>query len=341
MAAFRSILTSRKRRIGAAAVLALALAPGTFVRTPIPDQREQMLAIASVEDLPEEASANGFTREGVWHLTGPSLVFGGYSALILLGNGQIGRAFSDRGSMMTFALPDTPQVGDVQLADIGDRGELTKDFPDIEAATRDPATGDYWLAFEGAHSVIRYSEAGALRTSRKPPEWSDWPQNSGVEAMARLPDGRFLVLPERSPDAFLYSGDPADEAEPLRLTVDLPGDFAPTDLAALPDGRVLVLLRRVTLGWPPFNAALGIADPSALEEGGVLAVEPLLELDRLVPRENYEGLAVQQQADGSYTLWLIADDNLASFQRTLLAKLVWDGSLDDETASGHEKAREE
>lgn len=341
MAAFRKILTSRKRRIAAAVTLALVLAPGTFVRTAIPDQRAQALSIARVTDLPDEASAGGVTREGVWHLTSPNMDFGGYSALLLLDEGRIGRAFSDRGSVMTFDLPDMPQSGDVQLENVGDRGRLNKYIPDIEAATRDPATGDYWLAFEGRHAIIRYSEAGALRTLREPPEWNAWSINSGAEAMARLPDGRFLVLPERSREGLLYPADPTDEGEPLRFTVDLPRDFAPTDLAALADGRVLVLLRRVAIGLPPFNAALGIADPRSLEEGGELEVVQLLDLDRIVPPDNYEGLAVQQRPNGSYTLWIIADDNLASFQRTLLVKLVWDGTLESEISDGHEKTREE
>ncbi len=341
MAAFRKILTSRGRRVAAAAMLAVALAPGTFVRTAIPDRQVQGLQVAALTDLPEEATDRGFSREGVWHLTSPNLKFGGYSALLLIGDGTAARAFSDRGTMMTFSLPGAPQPNNAELSNGPERGRLGKNIPDIEAATRDPATGDYWLAFEGVHSIIRYDETGALRNLRAPPEWSGWAQNSGAEAMARLPDGRFLILPERRRSALLYPSDPTGEGTPLRFTVDLPGDFAPTDLAALPDGRVLVLLRRVARAWPPFTAALGIADPAAIEDGGELKVELVADLDRILPRENYEGLAAELRADGSYTVWIISDDNLASFQRTLLVKLIWDGSTADDLAIAHEKARGE
>ncbi len=337
MAAMRNFLTTRKRRFAAALTLALLLAPGTFVRTTIPDRFEQSLDLAVVADLPENARVEGFTRAGVWELTSPNMMFGGYSALILSDAAQTARAFSDRGTMMTFALPGSASVSDVQFADIRDRGRLSSAVPDVEAATRDPETGDYWLAFENRHAVIRYSHGGGLEALREPPEWRGWPANSGAEAMARLPGGRFLVLPERSNYGLIYPSDPIRVGEPLRFTIAMPDDFAPTDLAALPDGRVLVLMRRVEWGWPPFTAALGIADPRELEEGDTLEVVQLLDLDALLPRENYEGLAVQPQADGSYALWIIADDNLASFQRTLLARLVWDGRA----PVTHEKAREE
>lgn len=341
MAAFSTLLTSRKRRIAALAVLALALAPGTFVRTAIPDEQTNTLHIVSVEDLPDLASADGFTREGVWHLTSPNISFGGYSALIVLEGAGLLRSFSDRGGSMTFAPPGDARESYVRFGNVRDRGRLSKEVPDIEAATRDPATGDYWLAFENGNSVIRYSAGGNLVSLRKPPEWSGWTENSGAEAMARLPGGRFLVLPERSRDAVLHPGDPTLDAEALRLNINLPGDYAPTDMAALPDGRVLVLLRQVAWGLPPFTAALGMADPRGLADGDTLEVKFLLDLDRIIPRENYEGLAVKQRPDGGYTIWIIADDNLASFQRTLLAKLVWFPDAGTGPDGGHEKAREE
>ena len=326
-----------KSRIAAALVVTLALAPGTFVRTPIPTTHEQSLQSVVVTDLPGSARIGGFTRVGVWQLTSPNIDFGGYSALLVLDGANRLRAFSDRGTSVTFAPPGTDEASEVAFAQIANRGRLSGTVPDIEAAARDSETGDYWLAFEARHAVIRYSRDGGLEALREPPEWRNWPENGGVEAMARLPDGRFLVLPERERIGLLYPADPIRVGAPLRLTVTLPDGLSPTDMAALPDGRVLVMMRRVIRAWPPFTAAIGIADPRGLADGDALNVEMLLDLDSILPRENYEGLAVEPQADGSFALWIIADDNLASFQRTLLAKLVWDGRMPDD----HEKARED
>ena len=41
---------------------------------------------------------------------------------------------------------------------------------------------------------------------------------------------------------------------------------------------------------------------------------------------------MQQRAGGGLTLWIISDDNGASFQRTLLYKLRWDPDATRESA---------
>ena len=189
---------------------------------------------------------------------------------------------------------------------------------------RDPASGRTWLALENVNAVLRYDAAGRFEAARRPAEWAGWGKNAGPEAMERLADGRFIVLPEARATGILFPGDPTEEVAARSFAVTIPGDYKATDLAALPDGRVLVLLRKVVLGYPPFTAALGIADPAELERGDVLTVRLLVDLDALVPPENWEGLASESRCDGRVDLWLIADDNSASFQRTLLAKLVLD-----------------
>lgn len=320
------------RRLVAGVLIALALAPGTFLRTPIPLERSTDLAIAPVTDLPETRSGSGFTREGVWELTSSSMAFGGYSALLPMGGDSL-RLFSDRGQRLTFPVPGRPQEGEVYFASVWDRGELSNTVADIEAATRDPATSDYWLAFENTHAVIRFNVASHFEAARRPPEWQDWPDNSGAEAMTRLPDGRFLVLPERSPTGLIYPSDPTDDVEPTPFALGLPAGYHPTDAAALPDGRVLVLLRKLEWAVPPFSAAIGLADPAVLDERDALDIDLLLRLEAILPRENYEGLAVEGVADdGTVDLWLVSDDNISMFQRTLLARLSWQ-------PDGHEKAR--
>ena len=326
----------KRRRLIAGIVLALMLAPGTLLRTQIPSGSTADLIISRVADLPDKASNGGFTRMGVWELSSSRIEFGGYSALLVLGDTTL-RAFSDRGKRLTFAAPGQPQEREVRFASVWDRGDLSPTVPDIEAATRDPETGDYWLAFENTHAVIRNDIASKFVQSRRPPAWQDWPENGGAEAMARLPDGRFIILPERDSTGLLYPSDPTDEVEPVRFDFAIPGGYNPTDMAALPDGRVLVLLRQLEWGWPPFATAIAIADPRGLTDGAVLDLDIVVRLETILPRENYEALALASvQEDGAVSLWLMSDDNLSAFQRTLLAKISW-----REKDAGHEKAREE
>ena len=66
-----------------------------------------------------------------------------------------------------------------------------------------------------------------------------------------------------------------------------------------------------------------VSTSEAMISGLKLEIALLLDLDAMIPNENYEGLTISEGEDGAITLWIIADDNIASFQRTLLAKLRW------------------
>ena len=97
-----------------------------------------------------------------------------------------------------------------------------------------------------------------------------------------------------------------------------------TDMVALPDGRVLVLLRLLTWSFPPFASMLAVGDPAAIRPGEVWELIPLAVINQSDLRENYEGLAVEPAAeDGALTIWLISDSNRSALQRTLLLKLRW------------------
>lgn len=239
------------------------------------------------------------------------------------------RAFSDRGDSFTFTAPhEAPGhagAADPILAPVPPDPRLTGDIQDIEATTRDPATGTIWLAYEQFHAIRRFTP-DALGTPgaalARPPQMRDWPGNSGAEAMVRLGDGRFLLFAERNGQGLLFPGDPIDGAAARVFDVAWPDGFRPTDAALLPDGRVLILLRAMALGWPLFRSMLAIGDPRAIGESASWRPQILANLDGLLPRENYEGLAIEPQGD-SLVLWLISDDNFSAFQRTLLARLRW------------------
>lgn len=194
---------------------------------------------------------------------------------------------------------------------------------DIESATRDPDTGHYWLGFEALHAILRYTKADKPRGLRLLEDEVDWPENSGAEAMLRLADGRFMLIPEGGAQGLLYPSDPVEgaKAEPFRFRSPVES-FAATDLAQLPDGRVLIVMRNAIVGVPPFEALLALGP--APRAGETWAPEVVLDLDGPIPRENYEGLAVHALDDGRVAVWLIADDNMSLMQRTLLVKLLYD-----------------
>ncbi|MCK0098998.1 esterase-like activity of phytase family protein [Qipengyuania sp. S6317L1] len=316
-------------RVTAALALALMVAPGTWLRTPVVKEAPHSIALTQVAGA-GDTGADGWRVEGVWHYsTEPSLRFGGFSGLLAVGGGRL-RAFSDRGFLFTFIEPDraeeSPEMRLIAGLPFNDPA-LYPRLWDIESVTRDAGPrGDYWVGFENTHAIHRFS----FRT--EPEEYrifdtlvEDWYANAGLEAMVRLTDGRFVILPEGRDEALLFDGDPVEGGEPLILAYENPAaGFAVTDLAQMPDGRVLMLMR--DLDWssyPPFAGKLAIMD--APEAGSKEPLRPrvLFDFEGVLPPENYEGIAVRAHEDGGVTVWIISDDNIAAMQRTLVAKLTY------------------
>ena len=235
-------------------------------------------------------------------------------------------AFTDRGYRMTFTAPDLPapqMVMSRQAVPPGQEYILT----DIESATRDPATGSYWLGYEQVHTIQRSAVTGHSDGARDLRGEVNWFDNSGIEAMVRLADGRFIIVPEGRREGLIFTADPVGGGAPATFHFRSPAKgYDATDMAQLPDGRLLVLMRKLTRpfrdAWPPFSALLAIGEPP--QAGGEFAPAIALQLDRVIPRENYEGLALRPRKDGRVDVWVMSDDNFSIIQRSLLAKLVFD-----------------
>jgi hypothetical protein len=308
-------------------IVALGLAPGTWVRSPRPvyDERQILLAIPQ----PHGARASGPMRlAGAWELRSPSSDFHGYSALAVLADGSL-LALSDRGRMLRFGPPDGPRLA-IRIGPFSAREGGAKRLADIEAMTFDRSSGRLWIAYEGSNLIERRGREGAVERAW-PAAMRNWAVNTGPEAMVRLADGRFIVLSEsrdvwfgRSTPGLLFPGDPVDGAEPLRFRFVPPDGFRPVDMAQIPDGQVLILVRRVEWGLPPgFAIQLVLADPKHIEAGEAWRGRIVAEIAEPWPADNYEALAVAPGRRGEVVLWLLSDDNESLFQRTLLLKLLW------------------
>lgn len=316
------------RRVILLLIVAIGLAPGTWWRSapPAVDDRQELRIIPLGV---ERQSIGRMQLVGAWELRSPSSHFHGYSALAALDGGNL-LALSDRGRLLRFSAPGRgggpPRLGWFSVTTKGDDKRLA----DIEAMTRDRATGRLWAAYEGSNLIERRDPDGGVRQVQ-PEAMRDWSDNSGPEAMIRLADGRFIVLSEGSArwtedgsPGLLFPADPVEGAEPLRFRFVPPSGSRAVDMAQLPDGRVLILTRSIEWGLPPgFSSKLVLADPADILAGGDWAGTVVAEISEPLPTENYEGLAVVAGVGGETVVWLISDDNRSIFQRTLLLKLVW------------------
>lgn len=313
--------------------LLLAVLPGTVLRDPPPVASYAQTMNVSPLDRPAAADLRAllgpFAWRGAWHLESPNALFGGYSALLAIDGGRL-LAFSDSGNTLVLSEPGGAGRPALRIGTIGVGKARVKASRDIEAATRDPRTGTVWLSWEGRNAISRHGADLSMQAIAAQPLMHKWPANTAGEAFVRLADGRFVVLSEAFPSHFdgvdheglVFTRDPADGARGERFTFKGPRGYRPTDMAQLPDGRVLVLMRRVAWPLPLRFAGLIVAlDPARLRSGGVWRGQTLARLEAPLPVDNFEGLAVRPAQDGGSDVWIISDDNTAQFQRTLLLRL--------------------
>lgn len=312
-----------------AVLLALLIGAVTWPQSDVlPANQGQDLDLVPLAVRPDCCTAGPLRLEGLWQLTSSNSMFGGYSALLFVTPGRL-LTFSDRGYFLDFAKPGNAS-GEPQFGSMLSASAALKAHRDIEAAAWDPVTQRFWLAQEGQNAVARYGPGMRLEVRRKVLEWQNWASNSGVEAFVRLKDGRFIALCEcrdgwfgefRHP-ATIHSGDPTDARPAEAFTFAGVDGYRPTDMAQLPDGRVLILMRRLV--WPVparFAIKVALADPAEIRPGQVWRATEIAQLSAPWPVDNYEGLAIERQLDGTLVAWIISDENSAVSQRVLLLKV--------------------
>lgn len=311
----------------------LALLPLTWARSPKPVPIENFeLDIASIAlPSPERMAAHlgPFRLERIWELRSRTHRFGSYSALLMRPGGEM-LALSDSGNFLRFREPGESQklsaIGELPLSD-----DDVKSNRDVESATQDEH-GTIWLGLEGQNAIFRMTPGFHVERRVQPESMQDWGENTGPEAMTRMADGRFVLLREGFSDwsdhlhpAVIFAGDPTEHPNGQRFVFDGPTGFSPTDMAQLPDGRLLVLMRRLIWPMPQrFAGRIAIGDPKAIRPGQPWRVTEVAQLSSDLPVDNFEGLAVVPRADGRLTVWLISDDNYSPLQRTLLWKMSVD-----------------
>ncbi|KAA0582346.1 esterase-like activity of phytase family protein [Azospirillum sp. B21] len=206
---------------------------------------------------------------------------------------------------------------------------------DAEDLTR-LTDGSWLVSLERDHRILRYSAGdhgpeGTPTPIPLPPEAEDGPENGGLEALTRLPDGRLLVLEEGEDDGrqerrawIADMAVPRSAADWQPLTYRAAPRYRPTGIAPLPDGGVLVLERRVSLlgGW---SSRLVRVAPQQLMAGAVIEGEELARLESPLVNDNFEGIATRPGPAGETLVYLISDDNFSSLQRTYLLQFALDG----------------
>lgn len=255
-------------------------------------------------------------------LTSPDRRFGGISALLLAPDCRRFEAVSDHGDRFEGELnygadgrlTGVAGVRVTRLAGLGGRPIADDGGRDAESLAR-TASGDIIVGFEGRHRLWRY------RSWRRPPaalampaEIAEAPGNGGIEALTVLRDGRLLAITEDGhADGGVRGWIGDTRGRWSGLSFETGGGFRPTAAATLPDGRIVVLERRVL---PP-AARLRLIAAAAAVAGARLAGEEIARLDGAFTVDNMEALDACRGANGATRLLIASDDNFNAFQRTL------------------------
>lgn len=277
---------------------------------------------------PRRQRIGRLTYLGGWQLTSNARVFGGLSALDV--NGNRVTALSDIGAIIRFRFGRFGNVSDASLSPVPRGcGPVTKKTDnDTESLAHDGTRTNWWIGMEWRNIICRTNNDFTQGRFVAPPEMADWPRKRGPEALARLNDGRFLTIAEENFDqsvhrAVLFDRDPTDPAaRATRLSYRGMDGFSPTDIAQLPDGRILVLNRRFAF-TSLFSANLVLLDPSPMTAGSVLSGQVIAQFESPVIVDNFEGLTVDAE-NGRPIIWIVSDDNYMRWQRTLLLKFALD-----------------
>ncbi len=270
----------------------------------LPDREAQADAVAAVTFTPVRLNSDGgpLRIAGAWRVESSERRLGGLSALAVDGSELL--ALSDSGVVIRMPKPGGAR-STAHFRDLpdGPGDPRRKSRRDSEALAR-LADGDWLVAFENRNQIWRYDPA--FRSGRRVVRFANqgWATNRGIEAMAVDRDGGVLAIPEGR--GLLIAVRDGVETRPLASE-----GWTVSDAARMPGGRLLVLLRRITIAG--FRNAIGELEPSAT--GWRIAVRAELPLG---PLDNAEGLAAEPLPAGGTRLWIVSDDDFAGYRRTLL-----------------------
>lgn len=254
--------------------------------------------------------------------------FGGYSAM-RFDHGRF-TLLSDMGSWISFRLAGS-NVRDLTFGALpgGPGIGWEKADRDSESLTATPDGRQFWAGFENSNAIWRYDSLDGRATGHvRPAAMRRWPRGGGAESMVRLRDGRFVVISEtgrwrgaKGRAAILFTGDPVEHPRRgFRFAYQPPANYDPSDIIELPDGRLLILNRRLSLRGG-FTAKLTLLDPTRIWPGKLVTGPVIATLAAPALHDNFEALAATRE-QGRTVVWIASDDNQSLFEKSYLLKFA-------------------
>jgi hypothetical protein len=345
-------LFARSSRRGAAAsvvataAILLAVAPALADKplTVLPGPTPTTITAIAIDFDREHPSRNEFgklTFRAGLNLYAKTSHFGGYSALAIDPTGRSLLAISDGGSWLRATLDyDGRKLKGLSDAVLGPvlgadgkplRDDAMRDSEGMTLIDGDARQGTAYVSFERKHRIARYPFTAErfgppTGTVPLPAGAKAMVANRGIEAMALIKAGKLkgtlLAFAEGRADkngnlmGWLIGG-----PTPGGILLKRIGGFDITDMAALPDGGVVLLERRFRFS-EGIKMRLRRIAASEIKRGAVMQGEVLLDADDSLNIDNMEALAAHRAPSGETVLTLMSDDNFSALQRTLIMQFT-------------------
>lgn len=331
-------------RVALSCLLILALVPGWSgeERLALFEGRPPQMDARRVDLDPRDPSrrrVGALTYLGGVMLTSRDPAFGGYSAITVSGDRFM--LLSDGGNIVRFRMGADWRPHGLRFDNLpaGPSTGWMKSDRDSESVALDPRTGQLWIGFENYNQIWRYAPGFTRAEGRVAPrDMADWSGNGGPESLARLPDGRFVTISEdakvwrarwrgseegrrNSRQGVIFASDPL-KGHARRFAYSVSPNHDVADAAALPDGSLVVVERRFRLPFR-FSNRIMLVPAAQIAPGRVAHGTLIAELDSPLIHDNFEGVAVTQEA-GATILWLVSDDNQLFLQHSYLLKFRFD-----------------
>jgi hypothetical protein len=231
--------------------------------TAIADEAARPLAIESTPlrlnvGQQQEKGIGKLIFRGSLRLTSSDKDFGGLSGLFVSADRTHFLAISDVSHWVTgtlsYAGGKLTGAGGIEIGPLRDLDghPLVGKNGDAEGLAVSPEFATAFVSFERDHRIWGYAVNNGLDATPHvvptPPELKQAPENSGLEGIALLHDGRLLALTESFKDSagnfhgWLVPTTLKGKFEPLALKPR--GPFELTDVRQLPNGDILTLERR-------------------------------------------------------------------------------------------------
>ena len=278
-------------------------------------------------------------------LSSPESDFGGWSGLIMEGDGSSLLAVSDAGAWLSADVSyESARPTALVRANMGWLSALSgarledKREQDAESATLldgNLQRGTLLIGFERLHRIGRFGIRDRVPQvpsgyMRLPAEARSMQRNQGLEAIAVLQSGPLrgsvVGFAERfTRGSGYHTGWIWVRGVPQRFQLKDIDEFNITDAAALPDGGLLVLERhfRWTSG---VKMRIRRLEAKEIAPGARITGRVLIEADSRHQIDNMEGIAVHRGPSGETVVSIVSDDNFNRLlQRTVLLQFALAG----------------